>query len=206
METTKKENSIVFIEGGLRTIRPTKEEAILRDSESGFITYLASVDKVDVLCPEPDRNTERRELLKEFSEKEIQYYYFARIVPSWHEVIKTSDISFVDHLNNYKQELQKGVDDDWQDFDFTLENMKSIHREIFHSEFNERDIDFIKKIINPTTKETAINKVAKASSTFRDVCIISKIEEYWNNGKSIFAVFGFAHAVIEEPALRKLLN
>ncbi|MDO8572570.1 MAG: hypothetical protein Q7S11_02235 [bacterium] len=206
LKKTGEENRVVFVEGGLRTVRSTKEEAILKDSESGFITYLANQATIEIVCPEPDRNTERKELLKEFTKEEIQYYYFARTIPSWHEVRKTSDVNFADHLDRYKQELRKGVDDEWRDFDFSLENMRSIHRKIFHSEFDEQDIDYIKKILNPTTEESVVNKVARASSAFRDVNIISKIEEYWNLGKSIFAVFGFAHAVTEEPALRKLLT
>ena len=84
--------------------------------------------------------------------------------------------------------------------------MRLLHQSIFGAEFNDKDIDFIKKVINPTTEFSVNNRVAQASSIYRDTTIVSKILEYWNQDRSLFVVFGLAHAVIQEPALREILK
>jgi hypothetical protein len=198
-------SKLVLVEGGLRPISLTKEGSIIENSEAGFVTFLAEQKNLEVMCPEPDRGEERKELLKYFTKEEIQYYYFARVLPSWFEKKKVKDISLHEQLEKYKQGLKEGIDDSWSGFDFSIEHMKIIHKNIFHEEFDENNIDFIKKVINPTTEYSIINKVARASSIYRDLSIVSSIVNQWEQGKSLFVVMGFAHAVIQEKALRQLL-
>lgn len=199
-------NPLVIIEGGLRPVQRTREEAIATDSESGYAAYLAQQSGIEAVGPEPDRQAERNELLKQFSKEEIQYYYFAQLLPEWYESKKRADVPLASFVEKHFESLKRGMDTSWLPFDLSLDAMKAIHKDLFGDEFDENNIDFIKKIINPTTEFSVINRVARASSTFRDVFIVSKIIDYWNQGKSLFVVFGLAHAVIQEPALRELLK
>ncbi len=205
LDTTKGNDRIVFVEGALRQVWTDPQTSILKDSEAGFITFLASKEGIEISCPEPDAKSERDFLLTKFSNDEIQYYYFARIIPSWYKLPEPRP-TFESHMNMYQMAAKKGVSEEsWSGYDFSLDNMKSVHKSLFDQDFDEHDKDFILSVINPMTEKTIINKIARASSRFRDVSIVSNIVEEWQSGRDIFVVFGFAHAVLQEPALKKML-
>ena len=82
--------------------------------------------------------------------------------------------------------------------------MKELYKKILDKNFDEKESP--NDLINPNKTETPINKIARAQSDLRDVNITTEIVRYWNEGKSIFAVFGLGHLIIQEPALRKLLK
>lgn len=200
LEKTDGENAVVFVEGGLRKLLEGEETAIKQDSESGFITFLANNAHVPVHCPEPNRTTERSELLKKFSKEEVQYYYFARVAHAWHRRDLKPD--FEEYIGHYLKKDK--ADSGWQDFDFSFEHMKLIHKKLFGDDF-ENNEQFSFRNINPTVENSVINKVARACSTHRNVHIVSEIIKFWKEGKNIFVVFGGSHAIVQEPALRRLL-
>ncbi len=205
LEKTREKNKVVLVEGGMRKVWDDKKTAVLKDSEAGFITLLASKEGVRKESPEPDAKLEREYLLQSYANDEIQYYYFARVIPAWHQLPEPRQ-EFSEFMKTYRSSIKEGsYGPEWADYDFSLENMKKVHKKIFGSEFNENDKNYIKSVINPTTEKTIINKVARASSTFRNVYIVSRIEELWKNGESIFVVFGMAHPILQERALKKLL-
>lgn len=200
LEKAGNKNGVVFVEGGLRKLVESEETAIKRDSESGFITFLANRARVPVHCPEPNPTGERINLLKKFSKEEVQYYYFARVAHAWHR--RDPKPNFEEYTSHYLE--QDKVDSKWEDFDFSLEHMKLIHKKLFGTDF-ENNEQFSFQNINPTVENSVINKVARACSIYRNVHIVTEILKFWKEGKNIFVVFGGAHAVLQEPALRKLL-
>jgi hypothetical protein len=195
-------DKVVLVESRLRKLWGDKETAVINDSEAGYITLLASKENVSILCPEPDRKMERDYLLQKYSKDQIQYYYFARIIHVWHRIPEPRE-SFEDFI---KDKLYHLSNDDWAGYDFSLEHMKVIHKNIFSRDFDENDIDFIKSIVNPMTDKSIINNVARDCSVYRNIHIVYKIIELWNENKSIFVVFGLSHAVLQEPALKHLLK
>lgn len=201
LEKTDGKNGVVFVEGGLRKLLEDEEMAIKWDSESGFITFLANSAHVSVYCPEPNRTEEREELLKKFSKEEVQYYYFARVAHAWHR--RDPKPNFEEYIGSYL-EINK-ADSKWEDFDFSFEHMKLIHRKLFGADF-ENNEQFSFKNINPTVENSVINKVARACSTHRNVHVVAEILKFWKEGKNIFVVFGGAHAILQEPALRRLIS
>jgi hypothetical protein len=197
LEKTGKENAVVFIEGGLRKFDKNEETIIKRNGEGGLITWLANVAGIPTHSPEPNRVEEMEALLQKFSKEEIAYYYFARSVHSRHRLDPKPE--FEAYINKYLEGWKKI----WKDFDFSIENMKRIHKDIFGDEFNENEDRF--SYVNPTIEKSVINKVARACSTYRNVHVVSEILKFWQEGKNIFVVFGGSHAVMQEPALQKLL-
>jgi Tat protein secretion system quality control protein TatD with DNase activity len=51
-----------------------------------------------------------------------------------------------------------------------------------------------------------INKVSRIINITRDMRTISRMENLWNNKKSIFAVFGGVHPIMQENLLKDLLK
>jgi hypothetical protein len=61
-------------------------------------------------------------------------------------------------------------------------------------------------ITTPTPQDHATNVIARRSGELRDEYLLDQVEHYWREGHSPFAVFGAAHAIRLEPALRNLGN
>lgn len=201
---TVNKDRVVFVEGGKRKIWADKETAVHNDSEAGFVTKLAHESSVSVECPEPDANIERDYLLEKYSKDQIQYYYFARLIPVWHKGKEPKE-SFENFVKKYER-VMTSENEKWGDYDFSLKNMIYVHQRLFSTPFDENNIDFFKSIVNPMTEKSIINEVARDCSMFRDVHIVTKIKDRWKEGKSMFVVFGSSHAIMQEPALRQLLS
>ncbi len=197
---TQNKNCIVLIEGSKRPIMDSEEEAIKRGGEVHFITFLAAKNNIETKTPEPDQKLENKELLKQFSKEEIIYYYFARTVSQWNRHPQKPE--FKTYIQPY---LKKDEEvSQWPNFEFSLNHMKLIHKNLFGTDFNELNSEFFNKIVNPTLTISIINKVAATSSRFREIKILQEIEKLWKNGKNIFVVYGQGHAVVQEPVLKTL--
>ena len=95
-----------------------------------------------------------------------------------------------------------------------------------HSQWSELEVDEFKKeitehlqISNPDfyrcqidpipwegKEYSAVNKISAHSGRFRDRYIFESISEGLKTHNSLFIVFGSAHAVCHEPALRALMT
>lgn len=197
-----KQKSIVFVEGGKRQVCSSEEEAISKGAESNLITYLADKESIETFSPEPPEPFRFEELLKRFTKEEIIYYEFARVTFQWNRYLKKPDFKMyiTDSLKNDKK------NSGWTDFDFSIENMLRIEKSMFNRNFDQNDKDFYYNVTNPTTNFSRINELSKfEDSGFRDPYILSQIEKYWNNGQSLFIVYGCSHAVMHEQAINHLL-
>src|SRR3989344_809496 len=83
LEKTKKDNRVVFVEGGVRDLSSNEIESIQNDAEVGLMTYIAHKDSVEVDSPEPTLKEEIVGFEKLFTKEEVSYYYFARMVYQW---------------------------------------------------------------------------------------------------------------------------
>lgn len=198
---TKLENVVVFNEGRLRKPCDNESEAISLDAEAGLITYLATSNGVQIFSPEPGRRQQEESLLKKYNKEEIQYFYFAQVVHQWGRIQQKPP--FEAYLDNFLSSDK--ASSGWQDFDFSLENMKKIHSNIFpKGVFDEWNTNFFYSITNPSFNTTIINSLSQDETVERDIHVTSKILDHWKDGKNLFVVFGEAHAVMQEPALKKL--
>lgn len=196
---TKKNNCAVMIEGGIRPIETSPDLALQKHGEPGHIAFLASREGIPVYSPEPDERLEILELLKNFSKEEIEYYRFARMVLQWNKLSPKPDFNKyiqLGHLDKDKAKLG------WDDFDFSVTNLIGIHNKkydhLFDSEKCER---CVYNSSNPSS-----NPVSDASGIIRDENIVSETKRFWDEGYSLFIVYGSGHAIVCESALKKLLT
>ncbi len=203
IKKTDEHKRIVFVEGGIRPVETTEEESIRKYGGMGFVTYLASKNSIDTYSPEPNQKEQRVVLEKSFSKKEIQYYFFARQIPQWHRH-QNPKLDFEKYINVYLEGQRKSSG--WVDFDFSLDSMKKIHKEIFETNFNQDDVEFFSSITTPVELRTVVNKVARSCSNIRNVHIVSEIQKYLNNGYSVYVQYGCTHAIMQEPLLRELIK
>lgn len=194
---------VVIVEGNTNvTEQTTLIEAIKKYGESGAAIFWAKQAHVTSVRPEPSIKDEAEKLLKDFSREEVFYFYTIRGIVSWQRGgEQTGFDEFIrSNIKRYKDVLC------WPGFDFSFELIKNIHRKIFSEEFNLDDKGFIAKIPNPTFDLSIINEIARMSSTIRNISILDYIEGYWQEGHTIFIVYGASHAVMQEPAIKSLVK
>lgn len=202
LDKTKDQKRVVFIEGNMPPLEETETESVLKHGGRGLVKYLASLDGVETHCPEPGEKVERDELEKQFTRKQIQYYYFAGVVYQWTQNHDPKP-DFVEYMKIYEK-LDQEVSG-WTDFDFSLEGMKKVHAEFFDTPFDHTDSRFFYDIVNPVSIKTFFNTISRISTEIRDTYIVKEIEKYMKEGYSVFIEFGASHAVIQEPLLREIL-
>lgn len=197
---------LAFCEGGVRDLASNAEQAILRDSEAGLICYLAHEAGIEVISPEPDETVEATELLKSFSKEEIIYYYFSRHVVQWAFRNHQQNIDFEEYIQqNMLQRYERLLE--WQDFDFSLENMKQIHRRITGHIFELPEVsqsEDEKKL--RWHASIAPKEVETASARIRDMHILSELTRLWRSGYSLFMVYGAFHTIGLEPGIQRLVT
>jgi hypothetical protein len=97
----------------------------------------------------------------------------------------------------------------WKDFDFSLDHFRAIHQEIFGAAFDLENTQLYREACDPVPWEGKVysqtNRVAAAWGEFRDRFIIDAIQDHLEKYKKLFIVYGASHAVIQEPALRKMM-
>ena len=174
-------------------------EAILNGGEIDFMAYLCHKANVPISCFEPNRGKEMNALLEKFSKEQIEYYYFGRTVAQWHRLTQKPDIN--SYLLPFLQRDKKASG--WDDFEFSIENMKKIHRKFFTTELNFNDVEFSNKIENPTREDNPLKEIARASGKYRDQTIIDGIKNAWNQKHDLFIVYGEGHARSHEKILRE---
>lgn len=168
----------------------------------GYAAYLAVKKNIVWISPEPSKEYLYREFTKHFSQEEILYFYFASIVVQYARKVKKPE--FNTHLE--QKTLRYREKTKIQDLDFSLDSMKKIHKGIFSTQFDITDQKFFKDAVNPTKEGSVINKIVRLESEIRDSYVLDEIEKNWNEGKSIFVVFGGTHAEQQEPAIRSLVK
>lgn len=202
VSSTSGASRVTLVEGGKRAILSSKKEAIETGGEIQYTALLSAQSNIPTESPEPPASYWFQTLASQFSKDAVAYYDFARICYQWNQ--KDVRPSFNVYVSNFLEANVKNSG--WDGYDFSLEHMKKIHYELFRTTFREDDKQFFYDIINPTTSFSIINEVSRADDEgIRDVYILSEIERYWKEGKSLFIIYGQQHAVILEGALRKLV-
>lgn len=200
LENKDKDNCVALHEGGAFDPSEGLENATYENAERGFLAWKAKQEDMQFDSPEPDYKQEMRHLLQEFSKEQIFHYYFIRNVVQWHRIDPRPDFrEYFEFVSRMPKRY--GVDD----YDLTIERLKEIHKEITGYEFDPEDKDYAYKLSNPFLDLNITNKVSRKCSNFRDQHIIKEIKHYWDEGKSIFAVYGHSHVEEQEEHLKEIL-
>jgi len=190
-------NPLVVVESQGWKVYKTETEAILKGGEINFMAYLCHQANVHISCFEPDRGSEMNALLQQFSKEQIAYYYFARVVAQWHRLTQKPEINA--YLSQFLQCDEKASD--WNNFVFSIKQMKKIHQQFFKTRLNLNDADFFKKIENPTREDNPLKNVVRASGKYRDQTIIGGIKNVLDKKHDLFILYGKGHAHNHEKTL-----
>ncbi len=195
------EKSVLIYEGNVvEKTMTTLEESINRFGETGAIVYWAKEAGVSAYRPEPTIDFEANELLKDFSKEDIFYYYIMRGIVSWQRKSNPGDFNeFIEkNIKRYQTALS------WKDFNFSFDIVKDVHKKIFGKEFSLEDKEFLRKTQDHSFNESLINEISRQSIKIRDFFILDGISKYWEDGYSVFVVYGSLHAKMQEPVIRDL--
>jgi hypothetical protein len=204
---------LVMIEGW-GSINNQKERAIDRfgkisegeakeKGEPHFVLKLAIEAGVDFESPEPPLKAEVTYLIEQgFSHKDIFFYYLYRQVHQYQRE-HGQKLSVEDCLCDLKLEQSQFMQASGLD-EVEVDNYFSR----FMSELDINDTqkygDLADPIPWPEKEQTVYNEISSGSSQFRDEYIYERIVSCLDTHDSVFVVYGSAHAVKLEPALKAL--
>ena len=192
---------------GIRTVSPA--DSVREMGEPGFTLKLAIDNEIAVDSPEPSEQEEVHELLKQgFSKEDVFAYYFFRQLSQHHSKIEKEGVQeyFEGWIRIFKERIQ------WDNFEYSLEHAQAIAKRIWGEEIQFDNPEYYVDKVDPIPwedtedEQTIVNEIARQSNQFRDIHMIAQLAEYFQKYKRVFIVFGASHAVMQEPALRKLLE
>ncbi len=194
LETTINKERLILVEDTQRSIQIDEVTAIKCGAEGDFVSFLGAQTNIKNISP--DITLEKlAKKFPEIPEEEVLLYRFLDVVNAFQRHHLSSP--FEDVVNNWcEDKKQKG-------FDVSLDKLKDLYKNILGKEFDLKDA--MNNLVNPNNTGTRINEIARLLSDAREVNIVSEIEKYWKEGKSLFVVFGSGHLVVQRPALEKLL-
>lgn len=204
LEATQGQQRIVLVEGNIRGLAATKEDAIMTaGGEGGYITFLAHQHNIPVVCPEPRKSKLIQGLLKEFSIEEVAYMEFAQaaVQASRYREIRGPMFDAETFITGSLVDFTRFFTGCFYEHTFTLEGMKQIHRTLFSQDLNLLDRTFFSKITDPVAGHCVINAVCRMRSILRDEVIVKYIQRKLTANMCLFVVYGATHAVMQENAL-----
>ncbi len=204
---------MVYIEGW-RSVNDNKDKAraffkdqsledLKTEGESHFALKLAIDSGIDFESPEPNFSEEINSLLeKGFSKKDIFYFYLYRDIDQYQRQNKNRNLDECKkYLEPYINRFR--IDSGWESTEIDL-YVEEIFSELdIDSEEYNRQVD---PIPWEGKTQTAINEISRNSSNFRDKYIFERIKEGLKTHNRLFVVYGSAHAVKQEAALRALIE
>lgn len=194
-------NKLVLYEG--RSSMPTAdtdEEAISRGADSGYTRWLANRAGIESVCPEPDMSQEIQELVGlGFGEDEVMTYYVGRQLAQWRRYDYRTDPDLNDYMARTVRRYMSARK--WSK-EFTVDEVRGLIEAYLDGNTIElAPRDLFSRIADPSE-----NPVSSASSMVRNRSIFTELERQWASGKDVFCVYGSGHAIVLEPALRKLFE
>jgi hypothetical protein len=179
-------------------------EEAKRTAESFFVLKLAINAGVDFECPEPDYIDEYNFLLnKDFSKKDLLTYYVYRQISQFQRERKINkNLNVEEYIEDYvtRRFIKAGWDEvevnAWEEE--ILNNLDLDNEALYANSTNPTP--------SPKREWTHLNEIAKACSRFRDEYIVERLAEGLKTHNRLFVVYGFTHAVVQEPALKALFE
>lgn len=177
----------------------TRFSALAKYSESGLAAWLAEQSGVQYVSGEPQTISEIEHLKKSFNISEIVTYYFARQMLQW----LTQDSAMEPDWRKYAISILSKYESlgCWENVNLELKVVLDWFKIVNDKEFDSRDRQTLYNLSDPSQ-----SKISSASGAFRDEHLFQKIKAKWQAGYDVFAVYGSGHAIVLEPALRKLSN
>jgi hypothetical protein len=191
LSKTEGKERLVLLEGKLRDLEETEEEAIIQHSEGGFITVLAHKENVPMACPDI-KDDELEKMVSQYSREDFLLRWFL----VWSDNFKTRAEPKPDFME-YLESFAGGNGT-------TAQKFLELYKKEFGKNFDLNDN--LNSLIDPNKTGTRLNEISRTMSNLRDEKIVEEIVKYWKEKKNILVVFGNGHLVIQKPALEVLLT
>ena len=201
MQKTIGQPRLAVVEGGLPPPYDNRARAIKSGAEPGYVSYLAGLNHIKVISPEPGRKYIDKRLVKHFDKDEIQFQYFACI--AWQYSALYPKEKFKNYLQWYLDYCQR--ESDWKNYDFSLDHMDDICLKLTGKSIDKHIPSTWNELINPFNQKSPLVKIARADLDLRDTHVVKELVKEFRRGRSLFIVFSYNHAYRQEPALKKLL-
>ncbi len=205
---------IVFVEGmeGINKSKDRVRERVTREDvdevksegESHFTLKLGVDAGIDFQSPEPTFSDEIAYLIgKDFSKEDIFRFNIYRNIDQYQRQNKEPSVEACkEYLKPYFGTFRKYSG--WSESE-----LDAFEREILET-LNIQDRTTYHNQVDPIPWEdrpqTIINEISRNSSDFRDRYIFERIAEALKKYDRLFIVYGSAHAVKQEPAIKALLG
>jgi hypothetical protein len=192
--------TVAYTEGGIPPLCQSLEEAVRRYGEGGPVRILAERDRIPVGNLEPAMETQVEMLLDHFSREQVKLHYLLRQVMQYRREKRG------DSLELYLEPLMRELN--------SIPELEGPPRMV--AEIGECVKSVLPGLADwtrvpqswfvPTRSETLTNEIARRLSRFRDEHMVSVLIEEVEKGERVFAVVGFSHALMQEPALRSAIE
>jgi hypothetical protein len=194
-------------------IRKEDESLTIQNrSDIGYVIKIALENNIAWQPLEPTEPMLLQHLLdKGFSKGEIFAFR------GMQSVIQYQNISNKPDLQRYFQNSLDAIHQatNWEDFDYSISHFIKMVNDIYATEFTLESLIStvdLKNYAYPNSKphswteQSIVNKIWEEAWKFRDINAISKIADALDNNERVFVIYVASHAVVQEPALRKLFE
>ncbi|OGN27304.1 MAG: hypothetical protein A2941_00395 [Candidatus Yanofskybacteria bacterium RIFCSPLOWO2_01_FULL_49_17] len=175
-------------------------QAIIKYGESGEAQWLARQENINIECPEPSLETQRKVLCEKFDSPAVAYALIVRNLNAW--IKRTTRSPFESALAQTISREAKA--EDVYKFTPTLEWFRGYHKNLFGDQKLE-DARFLASITDPRYSENSqTNKIIASITQIRNGYILNRIKDLWKLGFDVFIVYGRGHLDILRPDLEQL--
>ncbi len=182
------------------------EVIIEKVAEPGFTAKLAYDKQIPIVSPEAKLSEEIDYLQQQgFRPEDITAYYIAREITGYQR--KREPELFQETMQRWLNQVVRTAG--WLDLE--LEEVLKKIEEISGASTDITDKDLYHSLVDPIPWSDKpdfhiTNSIAQRLNLFRDNQMMYRLREYKEKYKRIFIVFGASHAVMQEPAIRKMME
>ncbi|HJV33403.1 MAG TPA: hypothetical protein VJ694_05240 [Patescibacteria group bacterium] len=232
LERHEPEECVVFIEGGLHPAGAFgSDEEAAKMGEPAFTQRLAERAGVKVASPEPGEDLQTEAMRAEgFGDDEIAAYWIIKQMKYAHDIegrvptardlgrwfLSAREWTGADWVpgapdkKELRERLAAGDDEVWKRVEDIGAAAEARLKDVFKtSAGKEFDLSMAEAYSDPADlsgMKSRFNRIAAISSEVRDREIVRAVGEAVAAGKSAFVVYGASHAVMQEPAFKKLFS
>ena len=192
----------IFLEGGHvpLIVKNSLQDLIIKYGEIGALLYFTHGTPAEIVSADLPFDKETRQLSNKFEPDLVAYYIFARSAGAWLRtgMLGTFDEVLAKAANTTSRRIPGAPSD--------ITSYGKFHERVFKKPLSDTQKETLIRASAPVYHDSVINEIVRASSRLRNEHIVSEVERYWQSGYSIFLLFGSAHAVVQEPALRAMIE
>lgn len=195
---------LVFNEGGDGWPEiADRDSTIILTGDPGFTRYLGRKSKAVVKSIEPPDSAEYAYLLSKFNKNDVVLMYACRQIDQFRQQEGVTDSTFTAYMEFFLNQMRdNGMP--LNDNEVRMDHVKAHYQALLKSPLNWKTFD--PTIYYPTHSQTLLNEIMRESTYFRDRYIISQLQQAFKRSDKIFIVMGGSHLVIEEPALKCMME